>query len=138
MSSPWVRRTCAGSFDLMRAIIMNRGRIELWTRIHHFMERLKAAAPSSHDRFSLDFTTDIAESSFRYTQVRDFVKRILDGANSGDLPIEQPTRIQLFVNAKSAAVLGTTRGYDFREGHLSRRGVLLLRESLVSHASASP
>jgi len=35
-----------------------------------------------------------------------FVKRILDGANPRDMPVEQPTRIQLSVNAKTAAVLG--------------------------------
>jgi hypothetical protein len=35
-----------------------------------------------------------------------FVKRILDGANPGDMPAEQPTRLQLSVNAKTAAVLG--------------------------------
>jgi putative tryptophan/tyrosine transport system substrate-binding protein len=35
-----------------------------------------------------------------------FVKRILDGANPGDMPVEQPTRVQLSVNAKTAAVLG--------------------------------
>jgi putative ABC transport system substrate-binding protein len=34
------------------------------------------------------------------------VKRILDGANPGDMPVEQPTRVQLSVNAKTAAVLG--------------------------------
>ncbi len=35
-----------------------------------------------------------------------FVKRILDGANPGDMPVEQPTRLHLSVNAKTAAVLG--------------------------------
>ena len=35
-----------------------------------------------------------------------FVKRILDGANPRDMPVEQPTRIQLSVNAKTAVVLG--------------------------------
>ena len=35
-----------------------------------------------------------------------FVKRILDGANPRDMPVEQPTRIQLSVNAKTAEALG--------------------------------
>ena len=34
------------------------------------------------------------------------MKRILDGANPRDMPVEQPTRIQLSVNAKTAAVIG--------------------------------
>jgi putative ABC transport system substrate-binding protein len=35
-----------------------------------------------------------------------FVKRILEGANPGDLPIEQPTRLDLVNNLKTAKTLG--------------------------------
>ena len=43
-----------------------------------------------------------------YRRSAYFVKRILDGVNPGDLPIEQPTRVLLSVNLKTAKALGLT------------------------------
>jgi putative ABC transport system substrate-binding protein len=43
-----------------------------------------------------------------YTRATYYVKRILDGANPGDLPVEQPSRIELWINLKTAKALDLT------------------------------
>jgi putative tryptophan/tyrosine transport system substrate-binding protein len=49
-----------------------------------------------------------ADQADSYRRVAYFVDRILKGAKSGDLSVEQPTKFELVINLKTAKQIGLT------------------------------
>jgi ABC-type uncharacterized transport system substrate-binding protein len=89
-------------------LVADSGNVDLSDRI--------AALALAHRIPSFSTITNYAEFgglmaygvSLRSLLIRatSFVKRILDGAKPGDLPVEQPTKIELVINLKTAKTLG--------------------------------
>jgi putative ABC transport system substrate-binding protein len=89
-------------------IVADSGTLDLSDRIAAMALTLRLPSFATSTVFA-EFGGLLAYGASRqqlFIRSASYVKRILDGANPGELPVEQPTRIELWINLKTANALG--------------------------------
>jgi len=74
-------------------------------QIGPLLKRLKLPSANGGDESLLTYRQSLGEV---YMRSASQVDRILKGANPADMPIEQPTRLELVINLQTAKALGVT------------------------------
>ena len=89
-------------------VISDSGTLDLSDRIATFAlaNRLPSFASSTTYAECGGLLAYGASNSKMFTRAGYYVKKILDGANPGDLPVEQPSLIELWINMKVAKAIG--------------------------------
>ena len=89
-------------------VIADTGTLDLSERIAAFAlaNRLPSFASSPTYAECGGLLAYGASASKMFMRAGYYVKKILDGANPGDLPVEQPSVIELWINMKTAKAIG--------------------------------
>lgn len=89
-------------------VISDSGTLDLSDRIAAFAlaNRMPSFASSAIHVQCGGLLSYGATTSMLYGRAGYYVKKILEGANPGELPVEQPTLIELWINMKTAKTIG--------------------------------
>lgn len=85
-------------------VINNRERIAAWA-LKHRIPTMSGWAQFAEGGNLMAYGPNLREASRR---MAFFVDKILKGARPADIPVEQPTRVELVVNLKAARALGVS------------------------------
>lgn len=88
-------------------LITDTGNMDLADRIAALAIAHRIPSFSNYSPFAIlgGLLTYGLSERWSFTRAAYFVKRILDGAAPGDLPVEQPTKVELAINLKTAKAL---------------------------------
>jgi putative ABC transport system substrate-binding protein len=88
-------------------LITDTGNMDLADRIAALAIAHRLPTFSNYSPFAIlgGLLTYGMSEPWSFTRAAYFVKRILDGATPGELPVEQPTKIELAINLKTAKAL---------------------------------
>ena len=85
-------------------LIAHRKRI-IHVMAHHRVPAMYTSSGWAEEGGLMEYAPDLSEL---YSRAGTYVDRILRGARPGDLPVEQPTKIKLVINVRTATMLGVT------------------------------
>jgi putative ABC transport system substrate-binding protein len=88
-------------------LITDTGNMDLADRIAALAIAHRIPSFSNYSPFAIlgGLLTYGLSERYSFTRAAYFVKRILDGTSPGDLPVEQPTKVELAINLKTAKAL---------------------------------
>jgi putative ABC transport system substrate-binding protein len=90
--------TAESIFVAERKRVVELAAIRRWPGMYPYRRMVEAGGLMAYDSYTSSFVARAAT----------YVDKILKGAKPGDLPVEQPTKLELVINLKTANALGIT------------------------------
>ena len=97
-------RNGTGALDVLSDPLFNKARQQIiGLAAEHELPAIYEAREFAEAGGLISYGPNIAELTRRSAT---FIDKVLKGANPADLPIEQPTKFELFINVKTSKAIG--------------------------------